>query len=144
MTTLTVTLSALTPREARIDLDLAPLQLSRANLLTAGGTTESASRRSPENVSVTVTRVLSGEAWISNGEILRPIRARVSSPARDLFVVEEPATGIFGSGSDLPSAILDFREALVEHRDVLASTPALSAGLQEQLRILNHHLLPEK
>ena len=45
-------------------------------------------------------------------------------------------------GKDLPSAVEDFRAALVEHFDVLVASQPLSEDLREQLAFLQRHLRP--
>lgn len=50
--------------------------------------------------------------------------------------IEDPATGVFGVGADLASAIRDFQDALQDHLAVLAGAEALAPPLQRQLDIL--------
>jgi hypothetical protein len=57
-----------------------------------------------------------------------------------LWLIEDRATGIFGSGATLDEATVDFRHALEGHLGVLLAAPALSAGLQEQLGHLRRYL----
>jgi hypothetical protein len=56
-----------------------------------------------------------------------------------LVAVEDIATGIFGSGDTVAAAILDLRNALAEHLEVLSEDPDLSAGLLDQLSLLRSY-----
>jgi hypothetical protein len=53
--------------------------------------------------------------------------------------VEDPATGVFGAGDDLPTAVQDFQDALQDHLTVLAGEDALALPLQRQLEILRSY-----
>ena len=53
--------------------------------------------------------------------------------------VEDPATGVFGTGDDLPAAVQDFQDALQDHLNVLAGEDALAPPLQRQLEILRSY-----
>jgi hypothetical protein len=86
-----------------------------------------------------IARHMAGRQWLSGGDIIRPIRVEIHGAGRDLTVSEEQ-TGIYGAGSDLASAINDFRAALKEHLDVLESSGPLSEELKHQLSILRRHL----
>ena len=86
-----------------------------------------------------IARHMAGRQWLSGGDIIRPIRVEIHGAGRDLTVSEEQ-TGIYGVGSDLASAINDFRAALKEHLDVLESSGPLSEELKHQLSILRRHL----
>lgn len=68
----------------------------------------------------------------------RALSVRVYRAAEDV-AVEDPATGIFGSGEDLPAAVQDFQEALRDHLAILAEDEALAPALQHQLEILRRY-----
>ena len=53
--------------------------------------------------------------------------------------IEDPATGVFGSGDDLPAAIQDFQDALQDHLAVLDSEAGLAPALQHQLEVLRSY-----
>jgi len=89
-----------------------------------------------------VVHTLAGHPWVSGGDLVRPIRAVVRGGSEGTLVVVEPTTGIFGAGADLADALLDFRAALVEHRDVLESSGELAEDLRDQLDFLRRHLRP--
>jgi len=65
----------------------------------------------------------------------RALSVRVYETTVDV-AVEDPATGIFGSGETLPAAVEDFQEALRDHLAVLAEDDELAPALQHQLAIL--------
>ena len=66
----------------------------------------------------------------------RALHARLYESEDDV-AVEDPVTGVFGSGDDLPAAIQDFAGALQDHLAVLtAEEDALAPALQHQLDIL--------
>lgn len=56
------------------------------------------------------------------------------------WTVHDPATGIFGSGSDQGAARLDLQHALHEHMDVLNRQDVLSPELSAQLAYLRVRL----
>ena len=53
--------------------------------------------------------------------------------------MEDPQTGVFGTGNDLPAAVEDFQQALHDHLAVLASEDALAPPLQHQLELLRSY-----
>lgn len=53
-----------------------------------------------------------------------------------LVTLQDPFTGIFGSGADETAALLDYRAALDEHLDVLSRQERLTPGLAAQLAYL--------
>ena len=57
--------------------------------------------------------------------------------------VEDPATGVFGSGADLPAAIQDFQDALQDHLAILAGADALAPALRHQLDILRGYFIAD-
>lgn len=65
----------------------------------------------------------------------RALSVRLYETADDV-AVEDPETGVFGSGDDLPAAVQDFENALRDHLAVLAEDDALAPNLQHQLEIL--------
>ncbi len=69
-----------------------------------------------------------------------PIHVRVERAPRGYFTAEDSRTGIFGQGATYDGAIADLRDALHQHRDVLALENELSAGLAEHLKILVRYL----
>ncbi len=66
------------------------------------------------------------------------LNVRIYESAEDV-AVEDPATGVFGAGDDLDTAIRDFQAALQDHLDVLANEDALAPPLQRQLEILRSY-----
>jgi hypothetical protein len=50
--------------------------------------------------------------------------------------VEDPVTGVFGSGETVLAAARDFRAALEEHVDVLSRQESLAEPLRHQLAYL--------
>jgi hypothetical protein len=68
-------------------------------------------------------------------ELQRALSVRIYEAAEDV-AVEDPATGIFGSGEDLPAAVHDFQEALRDHLAILAEDNELAPPLQHQLDTL--------
>ncbi len=54
--------------------------------------------------------------------------------------LHDPFTGIFGSGADEPAALIDYRNALYEHLDVLSRQERLTPGLAAQLAYLRNVL----
>jgi hypothetical protein len=68
----------------------------------------------------------------------RALSVRVYESAEDV-AVEDPATGVFGTGDDFPSAVQDFQQALQDHLAVLASEEALAPPLQHQLDTLRSY-----
>lgn len=105
---------------------------------------ESATRGAPPMrgplVRLTIARAFSGRAWVSGGELRVPMRVHLEARAGGRVTAFEPTLNIFGDGHDVAAAVEDFRAALVEHRDVLASSARLSADLEEQLAILRRYL----
>lgn len=75
--------------------------------------------------------------WIGGRGFRWPIRVAVTIDVDGTYVVEDPASAIFGDGPRLSAAIEDFRAALVSHRDELLSADRLSAHLQDQLTYLS-------
>ncbi len=65
----------------------------------------------------------------------RALSLRVYQTSEDV-AIEDPETGVFGTGDDLDDAIRDFQAALHDHLAVLASEDALAPPLQRQLEIL--------
>lgn len=57
------------------------------------------------------------------------------------YAATDSATGIFGGGATLAAALADLGQALLDHRDMLERRPALSPGLQDQLRYLRQRLV---
>lgn len=91
---------------------------------------------------LTVVRQVSGRAWIYGDDVRVPLAVVVNGAPAGALVVSNDATGVSGVGADLPSAIADFRAALVEHRDVLERSQPLSVDLAGQLALLRRHLRP--
>ena len=56
------------------------------------------------------------------------------------WTVQDPETGIFGSGPDDTAALVDFGRALREHFDVLSRQEGLSVELAHQLDYLRQLL----
>lgn len=75
--------------------------------------------------------------WVGSRGLRRPIRVAVEIESDGTYLVEDPASGIFGEGAVMSEAIEDFRAALVSHRDELLSADRLSAHLQDQLTYLS-------
>jgi len=60
--------------------------------------------------------------------------------ADGIWIVEDDASGVFGSGETPLEAMRDFRQAVVDHVDVLSRQDELSPGLEEQLDYLLRRL----
>jgi hypothetical protein len=55
---------------------------------------------------------------------------------RDVWVISDVPSGVFGTGETMTSALLDFTRATREHLDVLERQPALTPALHHQLEYL--------
>lgn len=86
-----------------------------------------------------VAREIQGQHWLAGGDLLFPVPARITA-GEGALVATNPDTGIFGVGDDLPSALLDLRSALMEHRDALLGDDTLSEELRAQLAYLKRHI----
>jgi len=75
--------------------------------------------------------------WVGSRGLRWPVRVAVTIDVDGTYVVEDLASGIFGDGPRLSTAIEDFRAALVSYRDELLSAERLSAHLQDQLTYLS-------
>lgn len=85
-------------------------------------------------------RVIAGPQWLMGGDLVVPLRVDLAVLADETFGAVEPRTGIFGVGPSVAESIMDLRQALVDHRELLTQCTQLSVGLQEQLDILDRHL----
>jgi hypothetical protein len=65
----------------------------------------------------------------------RALNVRIYQTADDT-AIEDPETGVFGTGDTLSAAAQDFHDALRDHLAVLAGEDALAPALQRQLDIL--------
>lgn len=69
------------------------------------------------------------------------VRVRVELEETGRYVVDHPATGIFGTGETAVSALSDLVQAFKDHLDTLEGEASLSKGLAEQRRFLRKLLI---
>jgi len=81
-----------------------------------------------------------GVAGVGHLDVQVISSAREIEEVDGVWTVRDLATGIFGTGDSEAAAFRDFRDALIEHRDVLERQDALSAELKSQLEYLRRTL----
>jgi hypothetical protein len=124
VTTFTAATFSTTP-EAGISVMGAPQPSRQLNLQVWTTVTTSISAASPRGI----------PTLIAFPGLRHALSVRVYETDEDT-AVEDPATGVFGSGADLPAAIQDFQDALQGHLAVLTGADALAPALRRQLDIL--------
>ena len=87
-----------------------------------------------------VVRILADTYWLGGPQFFRPVGAHIEVDEDGSVIAHNQETGIFGVGSDFAAAIVDLREALFEHLNILADSNQLSDELSDQLQFLKVHL----